>query len=264
MVPHNQEQSMNWKTFTAMLGRDAHVARRNVITLVLMTMLQPLLFVFIFGQVMIRSGMMQASYKSMLLPGVIAISMMMTGIQAVSMPLITEFLTKEIEDRLLAPIEIQWLAVEKVVAGMMQSLVSGMIVLPAAWLLLGKNVGITFQHPAEFVVMVLLVALLASAAGLTMGCSVGQSHIGLLFSLVLAPMIMFGCAYYPWSALASFPVLQKVVLINPLVYASEGLRGTLAPQVQHMPTLVVMAVLAAIDAVLIAFGINRFYRKAVS
>ena len=40
-----------------------------------------------------------------------------------------------------------------------------------------------------------------------------------------APMMMFGCAYYPWSMLSAFPGLQYAVLINPLVYASEGLRG---------------------------------------
>src|SRR5947207_4508003 len=81
---------MNWKAFGAMMARDVHVAGRNIVTLLLQTMLQPLLFVFIFGQVMTRSGLMNAGYKSMLLPGIIAISMLMTGIQAVSMPLITE------------------------------------------------------------------------------------------------------------------------------------------------------------------------------
>jgi ABC-2 type transport system permease protein len=97
-----------------------------------------------------------------------------------------------------------------------------------------------------------------------MGCSVGQTHIGLLFSMVLAPMTMFGCVYYPWSALKSFPILQMAVLINPLVYASEGLRGTLAPQVTHMPVPLVMAVLAVADLTLIAFALNRFHRKTVS
>jgi ABC-2 type transport system permease protein len=255
---------LNWKTFTAMLSRDAHVARRNAPTLFLQVLLQPLLFVFIFGQVMVRSGMMNASYKSMLLPGIMAMAMLMTGVTAVSMPIIMELLTKEIEDRLLAPMETKWLAVEKVVAGMLQSLVSGSVVLPAAWLLLGRNIGITFAHPIEFATIMLLIALLAAAGGLAMGCSVGQTNIGLLFSMVLAPMIMFGCAYYPWSALKSFPVVQMAVLINPLVYASEGLRGTLAPQVPHMPVIVVIAVLAAMDAGLIAFGLNRFFRKAVS
>ncbi|HEY6305080.1 MAG TPA: ABC transporter permease [Candidatus Angelobacter sp.] len=255
---------MNWKTFTAMLSRDAHVARRNAVTLFLQVLLQPLLFVFIFGQVMIRSGMMTAAYKSMLLPGVMAVAMLMTGIMAVSMPLIMELLTKEIEDRLLAPMETKWLAIEKIVAGMAQSLVAGGVVLPAAWLMMGRNTGVTFDHPLEFLVIMVLVALLAAAGGLTLGSAVGQTHIGLLFSLVLAPMIMFGCAYYPWSALEHFPILHIAVLINPLVYASEGLRGTLAPHVPHMPVWLVISILTAADLALIAFGLNRFHRKTVS
>jgi ABC-2 type transport system permease protein len=255
---------MNWKTFGALLRRDAHVARRNLIPLILQTMLQPMLFVFVFGQVMTRSGMMQQGFQNIVLPGVMAIAMLMTGIQAVAMPLIAEFqFTREIEDRLLAPIDIHWVAVEKIVAGMLQAVVSGGVVAPAAWLILGRNVGLTFDRAAETALMVALVALLASSAGLLMGASVGQTQIGLLFSLVLAPMIMFGCAYYPWSALESFPIVQKLVLVNPLVYASEGLRGTLTPQVPHMPVTVVFCVLAAIDAALIGAGVRQFLRKAV-
>jgi ABC-2 type transport system permease protein len=85
-----------------------------------------------------------------------------------------------------------------------------------------------------------------------------------MFSLVLAPMMMFGCAYYPWRALAAFPGLQYAVLINPLVYASEGLRGALVPQVPHIPAAVVLAALVVIDAALLAAGLNRFRKKAVS
>jgi len=130
--------------------------------------------------------------------------------------------------------------------------------------LLGHNVGLSFSAPGKLAAIVLLVALLSAAGGLTLGCSVGQSHIGLLFSLVLAPMIMFGCAYYPWSALQSFPIMQKLVLVNPLVYASEGLRATLAPSIPHMSLAVVIIVLAAADAALIVLGLNRFHRKAIS
>jgi len=191
--------------------------------------------------------------------------MLMTGIQAVSMPLITEFqFTREIEDRLLAPMEIKWVAIEKVVAGMIQALVSGAVVLPAAWLLLGRNVGITFAHPGILAAVLLLVALLSAAGGLSLGCAVGQTHIGLLFSVVLGPMIMFGCAYYPWSALSTLPIMKYAVLINPLVYASEGLRATLAPHVPHMPLVAVIMVLVVVDIALIAFGLNRFRRKAIS
>ncbi|MBI3682726.1 MAG: ABC transporter permease [Acidobacteria bacterium] len=255
---------MNWKTFRAMLARDAHVARRNFIPMVLQTMLQPMLFTFVFGQVMTRSGMMASSYKMILLPGIMAVSMVMTGIMGVAMPLIGEFqFTREIEDRLLAPIKIEWLAVEKVVAGMVQSLASGAVVVPAAWLVLG-NVELSFANAWMFAVIVMLVALLSAAGGLTLGCSVGQTQVGLLFSLVLAPMIMFGCAYYPWSSLASYPILQKLVLVNPLVYASEGLRGTLVPDVPHISVAVVIAALAAMDVALVLLGLKQFRGKAMS
>ena len=256
---------MNWKTFYALLARDGHVARRNLLPTLLQNLLQPLLFTFVFGKVMTGSGMMPASYKNMLLPGVMAISMVMAGVQAVAMPLIAEFqFTREIEDRLLAPIEIGWLAVEKIVAGMIQAMVAGLVVIPAAWLIMGSGVTLDFGRPFEFLLVALLVAMFSSAGGLALGCSVGQTQIGLMFSLVLAPMMMFGCAYYPWSALESFPILHIAVLVNPLVYASEGLRGALVPQVPHMNTLFVIGALAVIDLGLLYLGLKKFHQKAVS
>ena len=255
---------MNWKTFYALLSRDGHVARRNLVPTLLQNLLQPLLLTFVFGRVLTSSGMMQNGYKNVLLPGIIGISMVMSGVWAVAMPLITEFqFTKEIEDRLLAPIEIGWLAVEKVVAGMIQALVAGMVVIPSAWLAMGSGVDISFRQPIQFVLICLLVALFAGAGGLALGCSIGQTQVGLMFSLVLAPMIMFGCAYYPWSALRAFPGLQYAVLVNPLVYANEGLRGALAPRVPHIPIWIVIAALAAIDLSLMTIGLKRFYKKAI-
>ncbi len=256
---------MNWKTFLALLGRDAHVARRNIVPLVLQTFLQPMMFVFIFGRVMVSSGYMPASYKSLLLPGIMAISMTFTGIWAVAMPLIAEFqFTREIEDRLLAPIEIYWLAIEKVIFGTMQALLAGLIVIPAAWLLLRPGVDLNLHSPLTFACVTLLVTLFSACGGLALGCSINQTHIGLMFSMVLTPMIFFGCTYYPWSALNHFPILQKIVLVNPLVYASEGLRGVLVPQFPHLPVPAALIALTLFDALFLSFGLRQFYHKAVS
>ena len=255
---------MNWKTFGAMLARDAHVARRNAIQLFLQTFLQPLLFVFIFGRVMVRSGYMPAAYKGLLLPGIIAISMTFTGVWAVAMPLIAEFQwTREIEDRLLAPIDMTWIAIEKVVAGMLQAIVAGLVVIPLAWLVL-RPVEISISSPVSFTVMILLVAAFSACGGLALGCSMDQQHIGLMFSLVMTPMIFFGCTYFPWSALDKFPILQKAVLINPLVYASEGLRAMLVPQSPHLSTVAVLAALVFFDVLLLVVGLRQFEKKAIS
>jgi ABC-2 type transport system permease protein len=256
---------LNWKTFFAMLARDAHVARRNGFQLLLQTFLQPLLFVFVFGKVMVSSGYMPAAYKSLLLPGIIAISMTFTGIWAVAMPLIAEFQwTREIEDRLLAPISVGWIAIEKVIAGMLQALVAGLVVIPLAWLVLRPGVQISIASPLTFALIILLVAGFSSCGGLALGCSINQQHIGLMFSMVMTPMIFFGCTYYPWSALDKFPILQRLVLINPLVYASEGMRATLAPQFSHLPTTAVILALLFFDVLLLVIGLRQFEKKSVT
>lgn len=257
--------TMNWKTFWALLARDAHVARRNLVPTLLQTFLQPMMFVFIFGRVMVSSGFMASSYKSLLLPGIMALSMIFTGVWAVAMPLIGEFqFTHEIEDRLLAPIENDWLAIEKVLFGAAQAIVAGLAVIPAAWLLLRPGVEMSLSSPLMFAGITVLVALLSASGGLALGCSISQTQIGLMFSMVLTPMIFFGCTYYPWSALASFPILQKIVLVNPLVYASEGLRGTLVPQFPHLPIIVVMVGLLVFDSLLLMIGLRQFRKKAVT
>ena len=256
---------MNWKTFVALLWRDARVARRNIVPLLLQTFLQPMMFVFIFGRVMVSSGYMPTAYKSLLLPGIMAISMVFTGGWAVAMPLIAEFqFTHEIEDRLLSPIGNDWIAIEKVLFGAAQAIVAGLGVIPAAWVLLRPGLELSLPSPLTFAVVTLLVALFSACGGLALGCSIGQTQIGLMFSMVLTPMIFFGCTYYPWSALANFPILQKVVLVNPLVYASEGLRGSLVPQFPHLPIIAVLLALLIFDSLLLMVGLRQFRHKAVT
>ena len=77
-------------------------------------------------------------------------------------------------------------------------------------------------------------------------------------------MIFFGCTYYPWHALAAFPILKRVVLVNPLVYASEGFRSALVPQFPHLPRIAILTALALFNAGLMALGLRQFKRKALT
>jgi len=54
------------------------------------------------------------------------------------------------------------------------------------------------------------------------------------------------------------------VLINPLVYASEGLRATLVPQFSHLPTAAVIIALLFFDVLLLVVGLRQFEKKAVT
>ena len=57
---------------------------------------------------------------------------------------------------------------------------------------------------------------------------------------------------------------QYAVLINPLVYASEGLRGSLMPEVPHIPGMAVVGALIVIDSALLVLGLKKFQQKTVS
>ena len=91
------------------------------------------------------------------------------------------------------------------------------------------------MHFGAVLAVTILGATAFSALGLLIGSTISPTQIGLMFSVFIAPMIFFGCTYYPWRGLDVVPVAKYAVLINPLVYVSEGMRGALTPEVPHMP-----------------------------
>jgi ABC-2 type transport system permease protein len=252
------------KTMLALLHRDMRVARRELKFFFLRVGLQPLLFTFIFGYVMPRQGLVARGYTNLLLPGILALSMTLSGMQAVALPLVIDFgWTKEIEDRLLAPISITAVAIEKIIVGIIQSIIAGIIVLPLSWLIMGGGISVQMAHPFLLVIVALLSSWLFASFGMVVGTMAEPQQVGLVFNVLIAPMIMFGCAYYPWASLSVVPVFQKLILINPLVYASEGFRAALTSQLPHMPLWLIFGGLAGFCALFTLLGLQRFDRRAV-
>lgn len=256
---------MTARIFGALLMRDVVVAKRDVVGIVIRTMLQPLLFTFVFGFLLIRIGMIPKAYSTMIIPGIAGLSLTMASIWAVAMPLIADFgFTKEIEDRLLAPVPTEVIAVEKLVAGILQGAFTATVVLPLARFIIGPIPGLSLRNLPLLALMVILSGAVFSAFGLFLGTAMQPQHISLMMQVIFAPMIMFGCTYYPWRGLDAFPVLKYLVLINPLVYVSEGLRAALTPTVPHMPLAVILAALVTMTLLLLWLGMRGFRRRAIT
>jgi ABC-2 type transport system permease protein len=268
---------MRWAVATtlwAMLARELRVMRRNFVATFLRVVLQPLLFVFVFAYVMPKigasafaSGLGGSSFSTVLVPGLVGSAIIMQAVIAVIFPLAMELsFQRSIEDRALAPLSISLLGLEKVVAAGLQGIVGGLLVLPAVLLVHAKG-----QAPVVhvgnwplFAAVMVTGALVASAAGLFLGTRVDPRHIQVLFALVLIPMTMLGCVYYPWAALHRIRWLQIAVLANPMVYVSEGLRAALTPQIAHMPTVAFLTVLLAGTAALCVLAMRAFTRRVLS
>src|SRR5207244_11012678 len=133
--------------------------------------------------------------------------------------------------------------IEKIVVGVIQAIVAGIVVLPLAWLLMRVQLHLSLTDAIHFVVIALLSSWLFAAFGMVVGTIVAPQQISLLFTLLLAPMIFFGCAYYPLATLGVIPWFKYAVLVNPLVYANEGFRLVLTPKIPNMQMLAIFAAL---------------------
>src|SRR6266508_5167533 len=141
-------------TMLALLHRAVRVARRELHYFLLRVVIQPLLFTFIFGYVMPRLGIVQRGYTSMLLPGILGLSMTLSSMQAVALPLVIDFgWSKEIEDRLLAPISIAGVGIEKIIVGVVQAIIAGAVVMPLAWLLMRVQLNLSWISAVHFVLV---------------------------------------------------------------------------------------------------------------
>ena len=200
----------------------------------------------------------------MLLPGLMAVAIMFSGIAAVALPLAQEFgITREIDDRVMCPLPITAVAAEKIVFSAMQGFVSAAIVFPLAYYIPTPRVVVHVTSWAFLVAVFILSSLLAGALGLTIGTSVQPKQIGLIFSVVVIPITFLGCVYYPWAALDKIPWLQYGVLINPIVYMSEGLRASLTPTTGHMGDWKILAGLIFFLVLLTRIGMKGFRRRVV-
>ncbi len=194
-----------WSAFKALLTRDAYVLAHNLKEFLPRTLIQPFLLVFVFTYVLPKVGLgigssslppailqlmppaklaayhataavQAAAYSASLIAGVIGSVILFQGIQAVALPLVQEFgYTREIEDRVLAPLPVELVALEKIVAGAIQCMIAGLLVFPIAAIVPATAVHLHIHWWILLTIMP-LACLMASTLGLTFGTIFDPAH----------------------------------------------------------------------------------------
>jgi ABC-2 type transport system permease protein len=260
------------RSFLGLYLRDLRVLSRELAPFILRVGMQPLLFLFVFTFIMPRmsGGNPMAAgagpaFGTVLLPGLMAVAIMFSGIAAVALPLSTEFgITREIDDRVMCPVSVWAVALEKVCFSAMQSIIGALLVIPMAIWIPATPVYPDIHNWFLFILVLIMASLLAGSLGLAIGSIVSPKQIGLVFSIIVVPITFLGCVYYPWAYLKELRWLQIAVLFNPIVYISEGLRAAVTPGVQHMPVWAILLALTFFLAILGRFGVRGFLRRVIS
>ncbi len=241
--------------------------------------MNPLLFLFVFTYVIPNmasaghgssagmnptGGMAAGAFSTVLLPGLMAVAIMFSGIAAVALPLAQEFgITREIDDRVMCPLPVAAVAIEKICFSAVQSVIAAMVVYPLAYYVPATHPTTHVSNWFFLVAVVCLASLTAGALGLTIGTSVKPQQIGLIFGVVVIPITFLGCVYYPWAVLTSMRWLQLGVLVNPIVYMSEGLRAALTPTLPHMAPGLILMMLTVALSLLTWLGVRGFLRRVI-
>ena len=270
------------RTFNAMMAREFRVLRRNAVATFTRAVMQPLLFVFVFAYVFPKIGggfelgggaggaaraTGSTNFATILVPGLMASMLLMQGIMAVTFPLVMEFSwQRTIEDRALAPVPIRVLAIQKIVAGAVQAFLGACIVFPIVLLVHapGQAPHVHVTNWALFIFILVTASLLTSSLGLLLGTIMDPRKMQMLFAVILLPATMLGCVYYPWAALQNIRWLQIAILINPMVYMSEGLRAVLTPTLGHMPMWAVLLALVGGTVIFSYLGTRTFTRRVLN
>ena len=268
-LPINSRASLYAAAFWGMWLRDAHILRTSARTFVTRVIMQPLFLIFVFAYVFPRIGQEiraagDASFATILAPGLTAFAIVFQGINLVAFPLVNEIsASREIEDRVMAPLPTTALAIEKLLFGAFQGLIAVLIVFPLLYFVPAANVDVRIESWLLLMVVLLLSTITAGAAGLAIGTVMKPTQIPLVVSVITMPVIFLGCVFYPWQELESIPWLQMMVLLNPLVYVSEGLRASLTPQLPHLLPWVSMGALLVAIVVLGAVGVRGFHKRVL-
>lgn len=224
------------RTSRSLFLREMVVWRRDWLSFLIRTLIQPALFLLVFGVLIpsLTSGFSggRAGVEDQMLlvmgPGLVANAAFAQSMLCAAMPLMMELsYTREIESRTGLPVGPMTLASVKVTAAAVQGFVAAACVdllfavfawefsvdLPLGW------IGVIPIWIASFPV-----CLCGSACGLLLGSIINAKSLGSVFSALMLPISMLGCVYFPWSLISGRSLWRIVVLFNLQTYASEFVR----------------------------------------
>jgi len=238
-------------------------------------LVQPVLYLLVLGTGLgsLVSGGGDVNLKTFIFPGVIAMSVMFTGMfSAASIVWDREF--GFLREMLVAPVSRTAIVVGKVLGGAVVATFQGVVILALAGL-----AGVPYD-PVMLALLVVLMftgAFTITAFGVVLAARIKkmQSFFGIM-QMAMMPMMFLSGALFPLSGLPGW--LSFLTRINPLTYAVDPLRHEVFAHINaspaltrrfnpgvtwfgwHVPPLVEVALVLALGVALLGVAIVQFRR----
>ena len=252
--------------FFTMVKRDLVIQGRNWLEFIFRVGMLPFFLILTYGYILPRIGILAADFPNQMFPGMVGMSLLVTGIHGTAVPLSMDFNnSREIEDRLQAPVDIKVTAWAKMFVGIIESWIGALIVLPISLVFMGAqlNIQLTWEKSLLLAGILILSSITSATLGLLVGTIVKPMQIAAMFPGFLMPLIFTGAIFFSWASLSALPVIKWLVLINPLVYINEALRYAMTDASGTMPLVFSLLGIIVFTLFMGALGMKRFKKMAV-
>lgn len=251
--------------FWTMVKRDLVIQIRDWPEFVFRVAMLPFVLILTYGYILPKIGILPSNFPQKMFPGMVGMSLLVTGIHGTAVPLSMDFNnSREIEDRLQAPVSVKITAFSKMLVGIIESWIGALLVLPISLVFMGQFININLSISKSFVLLlvILLSSITSATLGLLVGTIVKPMQIAAMFPGFLMPVIFSGAIFFSWNDLKPTPIIQYLYLINPLVYINEALRYLMVPEVKSMPFWISIIGILFFTIIMEQIGMKRFTKMA--
>lgn len=218
-------------------------------------LVQPLLYLFVLGAgIGASSKMGGGDYRRFIFPGTVGLSLLFSATFAA----ITIVFDRQIgffKAVLVAPVPRPAIAIGKIVAGAIQSLAQGLILLPFAPL---AGVPLGPLQVVEMIAAMALASLTFSTIGVAFACRFTSTTVfPIVSNAVLLPMFFLSGSLYPLKLAPGW--MQIAAHFDPVAYAVDLMRGTVLGTF-YFPIPLSLGALALTMAALVWAAVRVFNR----
>jgi ABC-2 type transport system permease protein len=245
----------------AMTRRWLHRLRRER-TNVIVSIVQPLLWLFLFGNLFKNAtnipGMAAGNYLAFMVAGVVVMTVLNSSMFG-GMEVMFDKESGFLERLLVAPINRSTFIVSRFL------FVTGITSLQSLLILgLAALAGVRIAGGIPGIALVLVIGMMLGIGIIAISNSLAfvlKSHgtfIGII-SFITLPLIFLSSALVPRSVMPTW--MAYVALINPMTYAIEGVRSLVLEGVAWPVLARLMAALLVFDVICLALGVRVFRRS---
>lgn len=180
-----------------------------------------LLFLLIFGVAIADrvTSFGEFSYMSILIPGLVAMGLMINSMQNPLFSIIISKYTNNIGDLLLLPLTGFELAISYLAGGLVRGFIVG-----AVTLIVGVFFApIPFSHPLLILLFTLLLGGIFASIGAIVGVVASDfDKANVVPTFIITPLVYLGGVFYSIETLP--PLIQTISRFNPIFYMVDGFR----------------------------------------